>query len=74
VIVSLIRRFVQFWIDFIVGDAWEVAVGVWVALVVAGLLAHQRGLPQAAGLVLLVAVIGVTWLALLRTTAKARRH
>ena len=31
---NLLRKFGQFWYDFIVGDAWELAVGVVIALVV----------------------------------------
>jgi hypothetical protein len=72
-IVSWIRSFIGFWIDFIVGDAWEVAAGVGAALVVAGLMAHRWGLQQAAGFLLLASVVGVTWLALLRATAGARQ-
>ena len=34
-----IRGFFAFWYDFIVGDAWEVAVGVLIALVVSAILA-----------------------------------
>ncbi|MDQ2805359.1 MAG: hypothetical protein M3Z04_00340 [Chloroflexota bacterium] len=34
-----ITGFVAFWYDFIVGDAWEVAVGVIVGLIVLGLVA-----------------------------------
>ncbi len=33
--------FVRFWYDFIVGDAWEVAVGVVVALALAAWLVRQ---------------------------------
>ncbi len=29
---KLIRTFLAFWYDFIVGDAWEVAAGVLIAL------------------------------------------
>ena len=34
--------FFRFWYDFIVGDAWEVAAGVLIALVVSALLASSR--------------------------------
>jgi hypothetical protein len=68
-----IRRFVMFWVDFIIGDAWEVALGIGVALVAIAYIAEQWGGRQGLGFMLLAVVLGVTWLALLRTTANARR-
>jgi hypothetical protein len=38
-----ITGFVMFWYDFIVGDAWEVAVGVLVSLLLMYLAAHYAG-------------------------------
>ena len=35
------KRFVQFWIDFIIGDDWRVAAGVVLAVGATALLAHQ---------------------------------
>ncbi len=35
-----IKGFFAFWYDFIVGDAWEVAAGVLLTLIVLYLLAH----------------------------------
>lgn len=35
-----VKGFFAFWYDFIVGDAWEVAAGVVLALVALYLLAH----------------------------------
>jgi hypothetical protein len=36
-----VRRFVQFWIDFIVGDDWRIAAGVVLAVAAAAALAHS---------------------------------
>lgn len=68
-----LKRFAMFWVDFIVGDAWEVALGLGVTLLVIAYSAEQWGGRQGLGFVLLVAVLGCTWLALLRTTASQRR-
>ena len=35
------KRFVQFWIDFIIGDDWRVAAGVVSGVSAAALLAHS---------------------------------
>jgi hypothetical protein len=39
--VRFLKRFVQFWIDFIVGDDWRVAAGVVLAVAATALLSHQ---------------------------------
>ena len=36
----MLKRFGQFWYDFIVGDDWRIAVGVVVTLLVTDVLAH----------------------------------
>ncbi len=36
---NIVRGFFQFWYDFIIGDAWEVAAGVVIALLVCAALA-----------------------------------
>jgi hypothetical protein len=38
---NYVRNFLAFWYDFIVGDAWEVAGGVLIALVVSAILASS---------------------------------
>ena len=38
---SLIRRFVMFWYDFIVGDDWTVAAGVVIAFALTALLVRS---------------------------------
>jgi len=38
--VKLLKSFGEFWYDFIVGDDWQIAVIVVVALGLTGLLAH----------------------------------
>ncbi len=60
-------RFCLFWYDFLVGDAWEIAAGIVVALVVGGLLVYfQPALDVALGPVLAVVVVlllsGSIWL------------
>jgi hypothetical protein len=40
-----IRGFFAFWYDFIVGDAWEVAAGVVISLVVLWLALRYAGSP-----------------------------
>ena len=37
-----VRGFFQFWYDFIIGDAWEVAAGVVIALLVCAALASTK--------------------------------
>jgi hypothetical protein len=71
--VNLVVRFVQFWIDFIVGDAWEVAATLAVALALIALVTHQWGGDRALSFVLVLVVVGVTWVALMRATAGKRR-
>jgi hypothetical protein len=52
-----VRNFFVFWYDFIVGDAWEVAAGVVIALVVSALLA-SGGLKNLVWLILPLIVGG----------------
>lgn len=70
---NVLRRIAMFWVDFIVGDALEVALVIFVTLAVLGLVVHQWRSSGALGFALLAVVIAVTWLALLRATAAARR-
>ncbi len=67
-----LRRFIGFWIDFIVGDAWEVAAGVALALGAIAAVLHSWGGKHALGFALVAAVVAVTWVALLRATAGGR--
>jgi len=50
--------FVAFWYDFIVGDAWEVAVGVLVGLLVLGLAATSSPAVHDYGALALPVLIG----------------
>ena len=70
---KIVRGFVGFWVDFIIGDAWEVAAIIALALVAIAYIADAWGGRQGLGFLLAATVIGVTWLALLRATA-AERH
>ena len=38
---TLVRGFITFWYDFIVGDDWRVAAGVVIALALSALLAQR---------------------------------
>ncbi len=62
-----IRGFLAFWYDFIIGDAWEGAVGVVAARVFIGLVAHgNRGLSETLGFVFMAAVVGIVGISLRR--------
>ena len=52
---NYVRNFLAFWYDFIVGDAWEVAAGVVIALVVSAILASS-GLRNVVWLILPIIV------------------
>jgi hypothetical protein len=70
--VSYVRGFLFFWYDFLVGDAWDIAAGVVVALVVLAIAAAAA--PAAAvwlGPLLAVAVVALTWMSVRR---EARRR
>jgi hypothetical protein len=70
---TLIGNFVRFWIEFIIGDSWEVALGIAIAISVLALAAHRWDDQPLLGFVLLATVIALTVLALLRQTASARK-
>jgi hypothetical protein len=59
--IAVLKRFVLFWYDFIVGDDWVIAVGVVAALALSGLLV-RRGvaawwlLPGAVAILLVVSL------------------
>ena len=42
---GFITGFFQFWYDFIVGDAWEIAAGIVVVLAIAAALLRTHALP-----------------------------
>jgi membrane protein implicated in regulation of membrane protease activity len=71
----LIKGFLGFWYDFIVGDDWLVAAGVVVLLVAAGVLA-QANLHTTAWLVMPVGVVLVLAISLRRAvgTVDHRPH
>ena len=69
----MLRRFVGFWVDFVVGDAWEVAVGIGLSLVVVANLAARWDGRQALGFVLLGMALGLNAVALLRAATRASR-
>ncbi len=70
IVVRWIRAFVDFWIDFIVGDDWTVAAVVAVALLVTWGL-HRGGV--AAWWLVPVAAIGATAVSLRRAARASRR-
>lgn len=57
-----VTGFFAFWYDFIVGDAWEVAAGVLVSLLLMYLVAHYAGTQVAAAVVYLLPVLVVALL------------
>ena len=64
---SLVRGFLYFWYDFLVGDAWDIALGVVVALAALGLIARvQPATDELLGPVLAAAVVLLSWLSLRR--------
>jgi hypothetical protein len=68
----LVLAFIQFWFDFIVGDAWEVAVGVGVSLILIGVAVDRYGGATWLSFVLFAAVLAFNALAILRATAGKR--
>ena len=72
-------RFVLFWYDFLVGDCWELAAGVVVALVAAGVtVRYSVGLAGSLGPALALVVVGLLvaslWLEWSRRTVDAARQ
>ena len=64
---SLVRGFLYFWYDFLVGDAWDIALGVVVVLAVLAVVARVApDAGSALGPLLAVAVGALTWLSLTR--------
>jgi hypothetical protein len=70
--VRYLESFVRFWIDFIIGDAWEVAAGIAMTLVVLALVVDRFGANPALGFVLLASILLFTWIALKRAVAGNR--
>jgi hypothetical protein len=70
---SYLRSFIRFWIDFIVGDAWEVAATIAATLGIVWFVIDRFGGASVFGYILVVAIFAVTWLALLRATRSKRR-
>lgn len=68
-----LEAFVRFWIDFIIGDAWEVATGIGLTLIALSLVVDRYGASPALSFVLLASVLLFTWIALRRATAKSRQ-
>ncbi len=40
-----LRAFGAFWVDFVLGDDWQLAIGVVLALALTALVAHQTSVP-----------------------------
>jgi len=70
IVVRWIRAFVEFWVDFIVGDDWSVAATVGVALLVTWAL-HRAGV--AAWWLLPLAAVGATAVSVRRAARTSRR-
>lgn len=67
----LLRGFVRFWYDFVVGDDWKIAAAVLVALTVAAALLVAR-LPAAMLPPLAAGLIAVAFLAALAVDTRRR--
>lgn len=52
-----LTAFLRFWYDFIVGDAWEIAAGVVIALAAGTILAQTEVVPREAVPLLVAGVI-----------------
>ncbi|MDT5015011.1 MAG: hypothetical protein QOD39_1171 [Mycobacterium sp.] len=65
----VLRSFLRFWYDFIVGDDWRVAVGVGLALAGTAVLAHAN---VPAWWLLPAAILVLLALSLLRVARPAR--
>lgn len=70
---NLLRTFVRFWIDFIIGDAWEVAATVAITLGAIWFVIDRYGGASGLGYLLIAAIFGVSWFTLLRATRAKRR-
>jgi hypothetical protein len=66
----VLRSFLRFWYDFIVGDDWAVAAGVVLALAATAGLAHAR---VPAWWLLPVATVALLVLSLIRAARAAQR-
>lgn len=66
---GVVRGFLRFWYDFIVGDDWTIAAGVVAALAVTYVLAHNH---VAAWWLLPVAVMGGLSASLWRVSTAGR--
>jgi hypothetical protein len=64
----LIRGFVRFWVDFIVGDDWRIAAGVTVVLALGALLVASGAVGDAVVAPLVAfGIVCVAWVSLLST-------
>jgi hypothetical protein len=66
----MLKRFVAFWYEFIVGDDWMVAVGVVLALVVTALVA-RTAYEAAAWIVMPLATLAILGVSLWRAARAA---
>jgi hypothetical protein len=68
--VRLIRGFLRFWWEFVIGDDWRIAAGVAVVLGLAALLVSQTSAAHA--LVAVAAALGVALVAVGAILSSAR--
>ena len=64
---KVLRNIVRFWVDFVVGDDWRVAVAVAISIGVAAGIAADH---VAAWWVLPLAVLAILWFSLGRETRR----
>jgi hypothetical protein len=65
----VLRSFLQFWYDFIIGDDWTIAAGVVLALAATAILTHSH---VPAWWLLPAAVVALLTLSLIRATRTTR--
>jgi hypothetical protein len=68
--VRVLRGFLRFWWDFVIGDDWRIAAGVAVVLGAAALLVSQTSASHA--LVAVAAAVGVALVAVGAIVSSAR--
>ncbi len=65
ILIRIVIGFFRFWYDFIIGDAWEIAAGVAIALIAGIILLRREVLPESVlpyligGVVILVVTLSV---------------
>jgi len=70
--VTLLRGFVRFWYDFVIGDDWKIAAAVATVLLAGGVLVSAAALPEQAAAVLIGAGLLAAFTAALALDVRRR--